>query len=84
MKNVTQADTKVSSNKLDHLIYELNTIGSLPEREKFESYNKEFYKNLNEIKIIDLPIEKEKRLFYRFETNENACLTSTISQISVS
>lgn len=83
MNNVSKCEFKHGSNEIDNRIYELNAIGMLPDRENLESYNKEFYKNLAEIKIIDLPIEKEKRLFYHFETNENACITSSISQIAV-
>ena len=68
---------------LDQKFHKIDNIDFLPEREKPDSYNKLFYKNLEEIKIIDLPIDQEKKLFYHFETNANASLTSTVSQITI-
>ena len=79
MKNVNNSTNIVLEKKF----YELDNLEYLPEKEKLESYNKEFYKNLEDIKITDIQIEDDKKLFYHFETNINASLTSTISQITV-
>ena len=68
---------------LEKKLYDLDNLEYLPEKEKLKSYNKEFYKHLEEIKITDIQIEDDKKLFYHFETNINASLTSTVSQISV-
>ena len=82
MRNVPQHDF-LDPTVLEQKLNKINTIEFLPDRDKMESYNKTFYKNLEEIKIINLPIDQEKKLFYNFETNSNASMTSTIHQIGV-
>jgi hypothetical protein len=82
MKNVL-SQVKPETEKIDQKMHQYNTIEFLPEKDKQESYNKTFYKNLEDLKIIDVPIDPEKKLFYHFETNTNASITSTITQIQV-
>ena len=79
-ENNIQNNDSITQEQKFHMI---DKIEFLPDRAKLESYNREFYKNLEEIKIIDLPIDQNKKLFYHFETNDNARLTSNISQITV-
>ena len=58
-------------------------IEKLPEGQPIKSYNDEFYNSISEIKMINVPIEKDNRLFYEFEYNENASVSTSSGQILV-
>ena len=58
-------------------------IEKLPEAQPIKSYNEEYYNSLSEIKMINVPIEKEHRLFYEFEHNANASVSTSSGQILV-
>ena len=48
-----------------------------------KSYNDEFYNTLSNLKFLSLTIPNENQLFYHFEKNNNASITSTTGQIFV-
>jgi hypothetical protein len=58
-------------------------LDNIPEGQPIKSYNEEFYNSLSEIKMINVPIEKDNRLFYQFEHNENASVSTSAGQILV-
>lgn len=58
-------------------------VDKLPEGQPIKSYNEEYYNSLSEIKMINVPIEKNDKLFYQFEHNENASVSTSIGQFLV-
>jgi len=60
-----------------------DVLDSIPEEQKMKSYNDEFYNTLSNLKFLSLTIPAENRLFYHFEKNNNASITSTAGQIFV-
>ena len=60
-----------------------DVLESMQEEQKFKSYNDEFYNTLSQLKFLSLTIPPENHLFYHFEKNNNASITSTAGQIFV-
>ena len=60
-----------------------DVLDSMQEEQKVKSYNDEFYNTLSNLKFLSLTIPSENRLFYHFEKNNNASITSTAGQIFV-
>ena len=60
-----------------------DVLDSVQEEQKFKSYNDEFYNTLSNLKYLSLTIPTENHLFYHFEKNNNASITSTTGQIYV-
>ena len=60
-----------------------DVLDTLQEEQKMKSYNDEFYNTLSNLKFLSLTIPAENRLFYHFEKNNNASITSTAGQIFV-
>jgi len=60
-----------------------DVMDSLPEDQKLKSYNDEFYSTLSNMKFLSLTVPPEDKLFYHFEKNNNASITSTVGQIFV-
>jgi hypothetical protein len=59
-------------------------LEKLPEEQMLKSYNEEFYATLSTAKIMSLPlIPENNKLFYHFEQNENASVSTTTGQILV-
>jgi len=58
-----------------------DVLPSLREEPKMKSYNEEFYNTLSNLKFLSLSVCKEDKLFYHFEKNDNASITSTTGQI---
>jgi len=55
----------------------------IPEGQPLKSYNEEYYNSISEIKMINVPIEKDNKLFYQFEHNVNASVSTSAGQIIV-
>ena len=55
----------------------------MPEEGKMKSYNDEFYNTLSGLKFLSVTIPPDDKLFYHFEENKNASITSTTGQIFV-
>ena len=55
----------------------------LPEEQILKSYNEEYYNTLSSVKMINVPIENDHRLFYHFEQNANASISTTTGQLLV-
>ena len=71
---------KVELNKLPGF----DVLERLPEEQMLKSYNEEFYSTLSNVKIMSLPIIPEKdKLFYNFEQNDNASISTTTGQLLV-
>lgn len=51
------------------------------EEKMLKSYNEEFYTSLKTIKFIEKPLPQEDKLFYHFEQNENASVSTTTGQL---
>ena len=74
-----QDDTKTEMKNMPGF----DVLDSIPEEQKMKSYNDEFYNTLSNLKFLSLTIPAENRLFYHFEKNNNASITSTAGQIFV-
>jgi hypothetical protein len=71
---------KIELNKLPGF----DILEKLPEEQMLKSYNEEFYNSLNNFKFMSLPVlPNEARLFYHFEQNENASVSTTTGQLLV-
>ena len=60
-----------------------DVLDTIQEEQKYKSYNEEFYNTLSQLKFLSLTIPPENHLFYHFEKNNNASITSTTGQIFV-
>ena len=60
-----------------------DVLDTLPEEQKLKSYNDEFYSTLSNMKFLSLTIPPDDKLFYHFEKNNNASITSTAGQVFV-
>ena len=60
-----------------------DVLDTIPEEQKYKSDNDEFYNTLSQLKFLSLTIPPENHLFYHFEKNNNASITSTTGQIFV-
>ena len=60
-----------------------DVLDNMQEEQKMKSYNDEFYNTLSNLKFLSLTIPNENQLFYHFEKNNNASITSTTGQIFV-
>ena len=60
-----------------------DVLETMQEDQKYKSYNDEFYNTLSQLKFLSLTIPPENHLFYHFEKNNNASITSTAGQIYV-
>ena len=58
-------------------------LEKLPEGQVLKSYNEEYYNSLGGFKMINVPIENDSRLFYQFEHNENASVSTSTGQLLV-
>lgn len=77
---------KPSSNKIElNKLSGFDILERLPEEQMLKSYNEEFYNSLSNVKITSLPlIHEHNRLFYHFEQNDNASISTTTGQLLVS
>ena len=60
-----------------------DVLDTLPEEQKLKSYNDEFYSTLSNMKFLSITVPPEDKLFYHFEKNNNASITSTAGQAFV-
>ena len=51
------------------------------EESMLKSYNETFYTSLKSIQFLSNPLQKEEKLVYKFEQNDNAPVSSTIGQL---
>ena len=58
-------------------------LEKLPEGQVLKSYNEEYYNSLGGFKMINVPIENDNKLFYQFEHNENASVSTSTGQLLV-
>ena len=79
LDNYGQDDAKTEMKNMPGF----DVLDSIPEEQKMKSYNDEFYNTLSNLKFLSLTIPAENRLFYHFEKNNNASITSTAGQIFV-
>jgi hypothetical protein len=64
-------------------IHGLDILEKLPEPHNLKSYNEEYYNSLSNFKMINVPIENDQKLFYHYEHNENASVSTTTGQLLV-
>jgi hypothetical protein len=57
-------------------------INEFTDEQLLRSYNEEFYSTLSGLRIMSMPLEHNK-LFYNFEQNDNASVSSTTGQLLV-
>lgn len=57
------------------------SVFSEKEEKMLKSYNEEFYTSLKSLKFIKNPLPQEEKLFYHFEQNENASVSTTTGQL---
>ena len=60
-----------------------DVLDTIPDEQKLKSYNDEFYSTLSGMKFLSLTIPPEDKLFYHFEKNNNASITSTAGQVFI-
>ena len=60
-----------------------DVLDNIQEEQKMKSYNDEFYNTLSNLKFLSLTIPNENQLFYHFEKNNNASITSITGQIFI-
>ena len=51
------------------------------EEKMLKSYNEEFYTSLKSLKFLKEPLPQNEKLFYHFEQNENASVSTTTGQL---
>ena len=75
-------DVKKENPQIEYTkIQGFDVFDKLPEETKLKSYNEEFFNTLNNLKFLSCSIPDDDKLFYHFEQNQNASLTSTIGQM---
>jgi hypothetical protein len=74
-----QNSNKIELNKLSGF----DVLEKLPEEQMLKSYNEEFYTSLTNYKFVSLTTPPDNRLFYHFEQNENASVSTTTGQLLV-
>ena len=75
-------DVKKENPQIEYTkIQGFDVFEKLPEEGKLKSYNSEFFNSLSNLKFLSLTVPAEDKLFYHFEQNQNASLTSTIGQM---
>ena len=72
-----QPSNKIEFNKLQGF----DVLEKLPEEKAETSYNEQFYSSLSNMKFLSMTIPDENKLFYHFEQNENASVTTTTGQV---
>ena len=72
-----QPSNKIEFNKLQGF----DVLEKLPEERAETSYNEQFYSSLSNMKFLSMTIPDENKLFYHFEQNENASVTTTTGQV---
>lgn len=58
-----------------------DVLDKLPEEKVMNTYNEQFYSSLSNMKFVSCTIPDENKLFYHFEQNENAPVSSTTIQV---
>ena len=61
----------------------VDILEKLPEDQMLKSYNEEFYGTLQKEKNLSVPLTDDNKLFYNFEQNINASVSSTTGQLLV-
>ena len=51
------------------------------EEKMLKSYNEEFYTSLKSLKFLSKQLPQNEKLFYHFEQNENASVSTTTGQL---
>jgi hypothetical protein len=76
---------KPSTNKIElNKLSGFDILEKLPEEQMLKSYNEEFYNTMSHVKITSLPLLNDyDRLFYHFEQNDNASVSTTTGQLLV-
>lgn len=74
-----KSNNKIELNKLPGF----DILEKLPEEQMLKSYNEEFYSSLSKFQFISLNAPLNDRLFYHFEQNENASVSTTTGQLLV-
>lgn len=77
MKTDPNQTNKIEFNKLQGF----DVLEKLPEERLTSTYNEQFYSSLSNMKFLSMTIPDENKLFYHFEQNENASVTTTTGQI---
>jgi len=61
----------------------VDILEKLPDDQMLKSYNEEFYGTLQKEKNLSVPLADDNKLFYNFEQNINASVSSTTGQLLV-
>jgi hypothetical protein len=61
----------------------IDIMDKLAEGHTLKSYNEEYYNSISNFRMINVPIESDNKLFYHFEQNENASVSTTTGQLLV-
>lgn len=77
MKTDPNDTNQIEFNKLQGF----DVLEKLPEEKLQSTYNEQFYSSLSNMKFLSMTIPDENKLFYHFETNENASVTTSTGQV---
>ncbi len=72
-----------NKTNLQQPFLKVDILEKLPEEELLKSYNEEFYGSLKKDKNLTAPLTDDNKLFYNFEQNFNASVSSTTGQLLV-
>jgi hypothetical protein len=61
----------------------IDIMDKLAEGHTLKSYNEEYYNSLSNCRMINVQIDSDNKLFYHFEQNENASVSTTTGQLLV-
>jgi len=74
---------KYVSNQELPKFHKVDILEKLPEDAYLRSYNEEFYSTLTKSTSASIPLTDKNKLFYHFEQNINASVSSTTGQLEV-
>lgn len=77
MKTDPNDTNQIEFNKLQGF----DVLEKLPAEKLQSTYNEQFYSSLSNMKFLSMTIPDENKLFYHFETNENASVTTSTGQV---
>ena len=70
-----------SNYKFDN--YKFSVLEKIEEEQLLKGYNEEFFSYLMSYKMLNLPVENKNKLFFHFQQNQNASISTTTSQLLV-
>ena len=74
--NEPKKESEIDYSKLQGF----DILETLDDKKISDSYNEKFYESLDNLKFLSISIPKENKLFYNFQQNPNASITTSTQQ----